>query len=916
MSSHLWKAYYEDDVDAFRHLLEAAASNARQHGIRGGGNQGFAAGSPGGLSTSPTLLAKTRKVSGLGTPSAQNVTLTKGDINMRDAHGLTLLHHAASSTTESSVGFAAALVEHPFIDLYVQDHESGWTALHRAFYHGNISIARMILEREADDILGKTTGVAHHTIGLIKIKDREGLGPLDLYAATIKDRTLRPDATGRNRAGSDASDDAYVGMDNDDYTLKSNIEFTQINGDEVFTFGSNRNVSLGFGDEDDRQYPERITLRRPEHLVRRFYREQLEQHERKWASHDTGYESNIALAASTAFEAIPWTVRTKPLIIQDVHMAKLNTAVLTTDPESNLYVCGHGQGGRLGLGDERTRYHFTCVQGGALAGKKVATVALGQDHTLAITDEGEIFSWGNNGYGQLGYSLPKSASSDEDPISTTPRQIFGTLKRETVIGIAASRIHSVAFTDSSLYTFGKNEGQLGIVDSDARSLEVQTTPRKVAASLFTSSIASVSAIDKATVCLLENFDVWVFASYGYVKVAFPLEGFSNYFLKQSFLVTSYDTAPNRIIKVTSGGDTVCALSSRGEIFTLSIAPRAESQTSSTTNPAKIRSAISHPQCIWSLKKGNMAARDVSVDADGSIILTTEEGSVWQRTRRNKKDANVSASSEYKPKDYKFSRISGLTRVLAARSSAYGTYAAVRRDCDVTKTQVIVEDSTLWKDVSQLFALREFASTAYNDEEHENRPRFWQSSRKPEELHLLKRAIIESKDIEADLKDICERATTDDAAKYDAILTTTTSDLKIPVHRFLLTGRSRVLRRGFRDLCETSTFTIPDLAVADLDKEGRVVVKFQAVDILTVIDFALYLLHGRLRSIFAERAWSKDLHVLELRSQSDRVDLCPLVALKDSGELWVSLMQIKLSATTLREWHASELILAHDFVQLL
>jgi hypothetical protein len=34
----------------------------------------------------------------------------------------------------------------------------------------------------------------------------------------------------------------------------------------------------------------------------------------------------------------------------------------------------------------------------------------------------------------------------------------------------------VVFSTSGLYTFGKNEGQLGLVDSDARSLEVQTTP--------------------------------------------------------------------------------------------------------------------------------------------------------------------------------------------------------------------------------------------------------------------------------------------------------------------------------------------------------------------------------------------------------------------------------------------------------
>lgn len=854
MSIHLWKAYYEDDVDSFRQLLETAAANARQAGVRGGGGGGinFSVGSPGGLSTSPTLLAKTRKTSAVGIHGSANsgITFTKADINWRDAHGLTILHHAASSSDENAVVFATALIEYPLVDLYVQDYENGWTALHRAFYFGNISIARMILERDVGNALGKTTGHVQSTLGLVKVKDREGHGPFDLYAATIKDRTLRPEVTRQAPPDSDDSDDENGRMyaDDDEQRRKGHhVAYPLVNGDELYTFGSNRNVSLGFGDEDDRQYPERITLRRPEHLLRRFYREYLRQQDRAWSAHDTDYESQVRFASTTALEQIPWIVRTKPLIIQDVHMAKLHTAVLTTDPVSNLYMCGHGQGGRLGLGDEQTRFNFVCIETGAVAGKKIATVALGQNHTLAISDEGEIFSWGNNGYGQLGYSLPKSAKNDEDPISTVPQQIFGPLKRETISGVAASRIHSVAFTGASLFTFGKNEGQLGIVDSDARSLEMQITPRKVAASLFTSPIASVSAIDKATVCMLENHDVWIFANFGYAKVTFPLEGFSNHFLKQSFLVTSYDSSPNRIVKVTSGGDTVCALSSRGEVFTLSVAQRAGNLSSSTTNPTKIRGAVSQPQCIWSLKTGNMAARDVGVDADGSILLTTEEGSVWKRTKRAKiKDATASGTGEYKPKDYKFSRIPGLTRVLAVRASAHGAYAAVRRDCDVTKTQIVVEDPTLWKALLPLFALKPLATRLEHEVMNaEDRPRFWQGNRKPNEMQLLKRALMESKDLERDLVEICERAISDSSAKYDAVLASTTSDLRIPVHRFLLSGRSRILRHAFTDLSEGNPVAIPDVAFCELDGEGRTIVNFQSYDILSLVDLALYLYSDQL-----------------------------------------------------------------------
>ena len=848
MSSYLWKAYYEDDVDTFRQLLETAVYNPRPHAARGGhtAGGGASAGSPNHShhhAVSPTLTNRTRRPAALvNTPGSVGFALTRADINWRDGFGLTLLHHAASSISEKALTFATALIEHPLIDLYLQDLENGWTALHRAFYFGNITIARLILERDTDDALGKTTGHVHQTLGLVKIKDREGLGPLDLYAATIKDRTLRPVGSTRQRSNSNGSDEDRDDGNGDTASAASRIPCIDINGDQLFSFGSNKNVSLGVGDGDDRQFPERIHLRRPEHLLRRFYREHLEQHEKKWASHDPLYQSKTSMVSGMWVEDIPWNIRSRPISIQDVQMSKLHTALITSDPESNLYMCGHGQGGRLGTGNERTYFHFVCIEGGALSGKRVATVALGLNHTLALSDEGEIFSWGNNGFGQLGYSLSKAPSSDEDPISTFPRQIFGPLKRETVIGVSASRIHSVAHTSTCLFTFGKNDGQLGIVDSDARSLEMQVTPRKVAASLFSSSISSVTAIDKATICLLENHDVWVFANYGYAKVQFPLEGFTNYFLRQSFLATMYDHAPHKITKVTSGGDTICALSNRGEIYTFSIIQRLDNQASaSTTNPAKIRNAITQAQRIWSPKKTNMAARDVGVDIDGSIILSTEEGSVWKRTRRAKiKDASAIASADYKPKDYKFSRIPALTRVVAVRSSGHGAYTAVRYDCDVLKSQIVVEDANLWKDFVPLLSLKHLVDNQASGEYDETRLRYWQGSPKTDQVAQLKRAILSATDIEADLAELAEQSFSEPENRFDALLTTTTSDVAIPAHKFMLSGRSRVLRRGFRDLCETSTFTIPDLAVSEIDEQSRVVVKFLGIDILAIIDLVFYL----------------------------------------------------------------------------
>ncbi|KAF2689968.1 hypothetical protein K458DRAFT_399374 [Lentithecium fluviatile CBS 122367] len=844
MSGYLWKYYFEDDVDSFRHVLESAAHTSRTgapkgHAGRQGGGYGAALNSsPVSYGASPMLSAKGRKI-----PGASALTLTRSDVNSRDGAGMTILHHAASSTSENAIAFAQALLEHPLADLYIQDVENGWTSLHRAFYFGSIAIARLILNRDTQDILGQgSSGFNSHARGLVKIKDKEGYGPLDLFSLTIKDRTLRPEMSAAHDSDSD-DDFAHGDSGGRDDEMRRRLVAPPIllEGDEVYTFGSNKNVTLGFGDQDDRQFPERISLRRPDHLMQRFYREHRAKENQVWAAMNVPPQDSGALQAK-AIADLPIHVRNTPLVIQDVQMSKLHTAVLTTDPISNLYMCGHGPGGRLGTGSETTRYQFTCIESGGLGQKKVAAVALGQNHTLAVTEEGEIYTWGNNAFGQLGYTLPKPSVKDDDPISTIPRQIFGPLKREIITGIAASRIHSVVHTTTSLYTFGKNEGQLGIVDSDARSLEMQIIPRKIAASLFSAPISSVSTIDGATVCLLENREVWVFANYGYARLAFPLEGFTSSFLKESWLTTKYDTTPNKIKKITSGGDTICAMSSSGEVFTVAVSRRLEGSqdaSTSTTNPKQIRGALSVPHRIWSSKKGHMAARDVDVDQDGSIILTTEAGSVWRRTKRATiKTAITTNSTEQKPKDYKFQRVPGLTRVIAVRASAFGAYAAIRKDCDVTRTQIGVDEPNLWKDVAPLLSFYALSEYEERSDDEDPSPRFWQ---RPSEAQSLRKRVLRSTDLEKEVDDILRRAMPSSENSYDLEVGSSLSDVRIPIHEFILSGRSRILREAMTSFRsgDSSDLDISDLL--SIKQEGeKVTVLFQGLDFLTLFDLVLYI----------------------------------------------------------------------------
>lgn len=605
-----------------------------------------------------------------------------------------------------------------------------------------------------------------------------------------------------------------------------------INGDELFVFGSNKNLSLGVGDEDDRQYPERIHLKRPAQLVHRFYEDYLD------------HQDIEASATLPDLSAIPTLVRNRPLVIQDVVMAKLSSAILTADPVSNLYVCGVGRGGRLGLGDENTQFKFVPVQG-PLADKKVRQVALGQNHTMAVAGNGELWTWGLNSESQLGYALPPPMKADEEPMSLIPRQIFGSLKKEIILGVAASSHHSVAHTGTSLYCWGKNVGQLALMDADSRSLEVQHTPRKVAASLLSAPIEMVSAIDKATTCLLSNRTVWIFAHYGYNLVKFPFpDVFTNHNLTATSFSNHYDPGRRDIKYITSGGDTIAAVSTRGDLFTMQLNHRGDlgQPAASTTNPVKIKGAISQPLCIWDSRKDGVASVDVG--EHGSVIICTDSGAVWKRVKRTKgKSAGFGDFNDVRRKDFfKFQRVPCITNCVAVRSSIFGAFAAIRKNSKVMSEEITISDQTLWEDIGGLLCLRDFVSSEASSKIKESR-RPWYTAITRERPGSVPYEILRSTDIENDLQHWLQVNSFQYSDCDVDICTSSLPDLRIPVHGWVLAGRSSILREALFEFRMTGSVNTDAFSI-NLHQGKTLLVLFEA-DLFSILNLMTYLYQDKI-----------------------------------------------------------------------
>lgn len=122
-------------------------------------------------------------------------------------------------------------------------------------------------------------------------------------------------------------------------------------------------------------------------------------------------------------------------------------SILLTD-SFKLYSFGKNSFGQLGLG------HNSPVQEPVflnyLNSKRIEEVVCGSDHTLALTDEGEVFAWGLNLKGQLGLNdcLNRNSPTLVEKISSKIEMFQGSTleKNEKVVQLAAGALHSLALT--------------------------------------------------------------------------------------------------------------------------------------------------------------------------------------------------------------------------------------------------------------------------------------------------------------------------------------------------------------------------------------------------------------------------------------------------------------------------------------
>jgi uncharacterized repeat protein (TIGR02543 family) len=142
--------------------------------------------------------------------------------------------------------------------------------------------------------------------------------------------------------------------------------------------------------------------------------------------------------------------------IQKVSAGQIHSLALTTN--GRVYAWGDNSSNQLGDGSTTNRSSPTLINfSGLQDGETIQTVIAGSFHSLALTTNSRIYTWGTNSYGQLGDGTTINRPS--------PKliEISGLQDGETVLTVNAGALHSLALTTTGrIYTWGYNgSGQLG-----------------------------------------------------------------------------------------------------------------------------------------------------------------------------------------------------------------------------------------------------------------------------------------------------------------------------------------------------------------------------------------------------------------------------------------------------------------------
>jgi RCC1 and BTB domain-containing protein len=174
--------------------------------------------------------------------------------------------------------------------------------------------------------------------------------------------------------------------------------------------------------------------------------------------------------------------------------------------EGDVFTWGRGVLGRLGHNDEQDRLAPAKLGKERFGGGKIVFVAAGGFHTVALEEGGVLWVWGSGDYRQLGMGGTDNLLV---PTRVVEAEVFGGSLVRTV---ACGDFHTLVVTeDGVVWTFGDGEhGCLGLNDEDDRQVPTRVDPQRFEGA----QVATVAAGDHRSAAVTEGGALFIWGRCG------------------------------------------------------------------------------------------------------------------------------------------------------------------------------------------------------------------------------------------------------------------------------------------------------------------------------------------------------------------------------------------------------------------
>ncbi|CAI0412104.1 unnamed protein product [Linum tenue] len=177
--------------------------------------------------------------------------------------------------------------------------------------------------------------------------------------------------------------------------------------------------------------------------------------------------SEPSSSGNELLSAVPCLVTLNPGV-RIVTVAAGGRHTLALSDAGVLLAFGWGLYGQCGQGSTDDELSPTCVS--SMLGIRMAAVAAGLWHSICVSDDGDVYAFGGNQFGQLGTGV--------DQAETIPRLLDApSLENENAMTVSCGARHSAVVTvDGKVFCWGWNKyGQLGLGDVIDRNIPSQLT---------------------------------------------------------------------------------------------------------------------------------------------------------------------------------------------------------------------------------------------------------------------------------------------------------------------------------------------------------------------------------------------------------------------------------------------------------